>query len=112
MRRLALEHRLPCCAGFSLADQGSQSHPRGDFARYRALFSVSCAHPKKATTFLFISNKIRRLQSIAIASLRHYHFSLRLLPTGSFRKLTAGAKATELASMREGATFWQVTHEG
>src|ERR1700730_3254584 len=26
------EHRLPCCAGFSLADQGSHSHPRGDFA--------------------------------------------------------------------------------
>jgi hypothetical protein len=42
---LAREHRLPCCAGFSLADQGSQSHPRGDFAPYRALFSVSCAHP-------------------------------------------------------------------
>jgi hypothetical protein len=39
------EHRLPCCAGFSLADQGSHSHPRGDFAPYRALFSVSCAHP-------------------------------------------------------------------
>jgi hypothetical protein len=40
-------HRLPCCAGFSLADQGSHSDPRGDFAPYRALFSVSCAHPKK-----------------------------------------------------------------
>src|SRR3981189_3680705 len=31
--------RLPCCAGFGLADQGSHSHPRGDFAPYRALFS-------------------------------------------------------------------------
>ena len=38
--------RLPCCAGFSLADQDSHSHPRGDFAPYRALFSVSCAHPE------------------------------------------------------------------
>ena len=38
------KHRLPCCAGFSLADQGSHSHPPGDFAPYRALFSVSCAH--------------------------------------------------------------------
>ena len=39
------KHRLPCCAGFSFADQGSPSHPRGDFAPYRALFSVSYAHP-------------------------------------------------------------------
>jgi hypothetical protein len=30
---------------FSLADQGSRSHPRGDFAPYRALFSVSAADP-------------------------------------------------------------------
>ena len=37
--------RLPCCAGFSLADQGSHSHPRGDLAPYRSLFSVSWAHP-------------------------------------------------------------------
>jgi hypothetical protein len=36
-----------CRAGFSLADQGSHSHPRGDFAPYRALFSVSCAHPRR-----------------------------------------------------------------
>jgi hypothetical protein len=43
--RLARGHRLPCCTGFSLADQGSHSDPRGDFAPYRALFSVSCAHP-------------------------------------------------------------------
>src|SRR5215469_7116347 len=43
--RPAGEHPLPCCAGFSLADQGSHSHPRGDFAPYRALFSVSCSHP-------------------------------------------------------------------
>src|SRR5260370_42474044 len=39
------KHRLPCCAGFSRADQGSHSHPRGDFAPYRALFSVSCGDP-------------------------------------------------------------------
>src|SRR5260370_41259659 len=48
MCRLAREHRLPCCAGFSLAAQGSHSHPRGDFAPYRVLFSVSCAPPLKA----------------------------------------------------------------
>ncbi len=33
------------CSGFSLADQASHSHPRGDFGPYRALFFVSCAHP-------------------------------------------------------------------
>ena len=25
-----------------------RTHPRGDFAPYRALFSVSCAHPQQA----------------------------------------------------------------
>jgi hypothetical protein len=51
--------------------------------------------PKKATTFSFIANKVRRLQSIAITSLRHYDLSLRPLPIGSFRKLAAESKATE-----------------
>jgi hypothetical protein len=29
----------------ALLTKGSHSHPRGDFAPYRALFSVSCADP-------------------------------------------------------------------
>jgi hypothetical protein len=37
---------------FSLADQGSHSHPRGDCAPYRALFSVSCAHPLQFEFYL------------------------------------------------------------
>ena len=49
LRSIAQEHLLPCCAGFNLADQGSHSHPRGDFAPYRALFSVSCGDPHLIT---------------------------------------------------------------
>jgi hypothetical protein len=30
----------------ALPTKGSHSHPGGDFAPYRALFSVSCAHPQ------------------------------------------------------------------
>src|SRR5260370_16269599 len=46
--RLVLEDRLLCYVKFSLApDEDSQSRPRGDFAPYRTLFSVSCANPHK-----------------------------------------------------------------
>ena len=32
------EHRLPCCAGFSLADQDSLSRPRGESSLPRIIF--------------------------------------------------------------------------
>jgi hypothetical protein len=36
----------------ALLDQGSHSHSRGDFAPYRALFSVSCADRPKVSKWL------------------------------------------------------------
>src|SRR5258708_21486693 len=66
--------RLPCCAGLSLADQGSHSHPRGDFAPYRALFSVSCAHPNKQNSS---RQPALRTRTIRLALLRSCKRQLR-----------------------------------
>ena len=73
------EHRLPCCAGFSLADQGSHSHPRGDFAPYRALFSVSCAHPKNALARAVFFNRLGELRDRSFENQRYRASGLNLV---------------------------------